>query len=177
MVKLTKILESVLGELNVPKPEDAYKFDSVTKKDLGYGIIYRYVYTNYEDQIMEVTVMSTKLAKEPGQTLYIAFGLHDPDTADNEYDTDEEEERKYKSQTGANDMLKVLATVVNAVNQTAKKIGGIDKVYALSYNASDKRRKNIYDHYIQSLFPGFKKSSDPSSSNFTRFINTNFKGK
>ena len=185
-MKLTKILESILGELNLPKPEDAYAFDSIKSKDLGYGDYYTYSYTNVKGDPMEVTVMVTKSVKDPGQTLYVAFGIQDPskedtDSDDSGYESqeaeDEAEEKKYKSKTGANDMIKVMATVVEAVNQTSKKLGGMDKVYAISYNPSDKKRKNVYDHYIQSLFPNFEKDLSSASSSFTKFINKSFKRK
>jgi hypothetical protein len=182
-MKLTKILESIIGELNKPKPEDAYPFDNIKVKDLGYGDYYAYSYTNVKGDPMEVTVLKTKLSTDPGPTLYVAFGIQDPkdnsDSDDSGYESqeaeDEAEEKKYKSKTGANDMIKVMATVVEAINQTAKKIGGMDKVYAITYNPSDKKRKNVYDHYIQSLFPNFEKDLKSASSSFTKFINKVFK--
>ena len=176
-MKLTKILESILGELNLPKPEDAYTFDSIKSKDLGYGTFYEYTYTNIQGDPMEVTVMVSKSTKESGPILYVAFGIHDPSKDIEDTESDDEEEKKYKSKTGANDMIKVMATVVEAVNKTSKKLGGMDKVYAISYNPSDKKRKNVYDHYIQSLFPNFEKDLKSASSSFTKFINKNFKSK
>lgn len=176
-MKLSKILESVLSELNVPKPEDAYKFDSITKKDLGYGVMYKYVYTNVLGQEMEVSNMVTKLPKDPGKSIYIAFSKYDPNDTDEEgYDDEEEQERKYGEKTGAGDAIKVLATVVEATKRTMKSVGGEDKVYAVLYSPSDKKRGNVYLHYIETLFPSFKKE-DAKQGSFTKFVNTNFKGK
>lgn len=169
-MKLIKILESVLSELNVPKPEDAYDFDSITKKDLGYGIMYKYVYTNVLGQEMEVSNMVTKLPKDPGKSIYIAFSKYDPN------DDDDYEEKKYSEKTGAGDAIKVLATVVEATKRTMKSLGGENRVYSILYSPADKKRDNIYLHYIKTLFRSFKKQ-DTKEGEFTKFVNTNFKGK
>lgn len=172
-MKLTRILERVLSELNVPKPEDAYTFDKVTKKEMGYGSFYTYVYTNLKGDQMEVTNMVTKLTKDPGKTLYIAFKKHDPE--DNE--SDDEQEKKYSEKTGANDAIKVLATVAEAVRQTFEKEGGKNSFYSIQYSPSDTKRKNVYSHYIETLFPDFEKDLKSSSSSFTAFVNKNFEKK
>jgi hypothetical protein len=91
-------------------------------------------------------------------------------------DEDEDEEAKYDQKTGAGDTLKVLATVVQAIKNTANKIGGMDKVYDMAWAPSDKKRKSIYDYYVQTLFPDFKKSSTEESK-FQTYVNQNFKGK
>ena len=182
-MKLTKILESILGELNIPKPEDAYKFDSVKSKDLGYGVYYTYIYTNVKGDKMEITVLlsNARNSTTPGPILYVAFGKYNPSKDQDEEESEEseaEEEKKYKEKTGANDMLKVMATAVEAIKQTAKKIGGIDNVYAISFSPSDKKRKNIYNHYIETLFPDFDKQTEKSYQfSFTKFVNKNFKPK
>jgi len=183
-MKLTKILESILSELNIPKPEDAYKFDRIASKNLGYGDYYKYAYTNVKGDPMEVTVISQKNPKYPGLTFYVAFG---PDETAQGTKTDfipdldnedpDDEEKKYNIKTGAGDVLKVLATVVQAVKNTANKVGGMDKVYAMAWSPADKKRKNVYDYYVQTLFPNFKKDLAASSSSFQHYINQDFKGK
>lgn len=183
-MKLTKILESILSELNIPKPEDAYKFDRIASKNLGYGDYYKYAYTNVKGDPMEVTVISQKNPKYPGLTFYVAFG---PDETAQGTKTDfipdldsedpDDEEKKYNIKTGAGDVLKVLATVVQAVKNTANKVGGMDKIYAMAWSPADKKRKNVYDYYVQTLFPNFKKDLAASSSSFQHYINQDFKGK
>ena len=183
-MKLRDLLEQLTLELNMPKPEDAYDFDDIQLKDMGYGNYYKYIYTNTKGDKMEVTNLvspptvsiATGVKKQPGKAIYIAFGLYEEDNEDG-YNDEESEERKYKAMTGAGDMIKVLATVVEATKQTIEKEGGEDKIYAIKFAPSDKKRKNIYDHYITSLFPNFKKDLNSSSSAFTTFINKNFKDK
>jgi hypothetical protein len=181
-MKLRQLLEELTLELNMPKPEDAYKFDKIASKNLGYGDYYKYAYTNVKGDPMEVTVMSTKNPKNPGPTLYVAFGEDitaqgtKSDFIPDPGDEDEDEEAKYDQKTGAGDTLKVLATVVQAIKNTANKIGGMDKVYDMAWAPSDKKRKSIYDYYVQTLFPDFKKSSTEESK-FQTYVNKNFKGK
>jgi hypothetical protein len=181
-MKLRQLLEELTLELNMPKPEDAYKFDKIASKNLGYGDYYKYAYTNVKGDPMEITVMSTKNPKNPGLTLYVAFGEDvtaqgiKSDFIPDPGDEDEDEEAKYDQKTGAGDTLKVLATVVQAVKNTANKVGGMDKVYDMAWAPSDKKRKNVYDYYVQTLFPDFKKSSTEESK-FQTYVNQNFKGK
>ena len=175
-MKLRDLLEQLTIELNVPKPEDAYPFEKEIKTNLGYGDFYVYPFKNSKGDLMEVSCLITKFPKEPGKSIFVAFGLHDPDRDLEAPPDDEEEEKKYKTQTGAGDMLKVMATVVEAIRRTMKKEGGEDNIYAIRYEPADIRRKNIYDHYIQTLFPKFKKLSG-TGSNFTIFANQDFKGK
>jgi hypothetical protein len=181
-MKLRQILEQLTLELNIPEPKDAYKFDKIASKDLGYGTYYKYAYTNINGDPMEVTIVSTKQPRDPGNTFYVAFGpdqtaqgtksdfIPDPGDEDPDY------EEKYSIKTGAQDTLKVLATVVQAVKNTATKIGGMDKVYQMAWQPSDKKRKNVYDYYVQTLFPDFKKNSTEESQ-FQSYINKNFKPK
>lgn len=175
-MKLRDLLEQLTVELNVPKPEDAYPIEKEIKTNLGYGDFYVYPFKNSKGDLMEVSCLITKFPKEPGKSIFVAFGLHDPDRDLEAPPDDEEEEKKYKTQTGAGDMLKVMATVVEAIRRTMKKEGGEDNIYAIRYEPADIRRKNIYDHYIQTLFPKFKKLSG-TGSNFTIFANQDFKGK
>lgn len=175
-MKLRDLLEQLTIELNVPKPEDAYPIEKEIKTNLGYGDFYVYPFKNSKGDSMEVSCLITKFPKEPGKSIFVAFGLHDPNRDLEAPPDDEEEEKKYKTQTGAGDMLKVMATVVEAIRRTMKKEGGEDNIYAIRYEPADKRRKNIYDHYIQTLFPKFKKLSG-TGSNFTIFANQDFKGK
>lgn len=169
-MKLTKILESVLDELNAPKPEDAYSFDEIKKKDTGYGSFYTYVYTNTKGDQMEVTNMVTKLTTDPGKTVYVAFKKHDP----SDTESDDEQTKKYSEKTGANDAIKVLATVAESVRRTFKSEGGQNSFYSIRYSPSDDKRKNVYSHYIETLFPDFDKDIRSSSSSFTQFVNKNF---
>jgi len=173
-VNLSDILLEIVTELNLPKPEDAYKFDSIRVKDMGYGNYYVYLYTNSLGQEMEVTNMVSKLPKNPERSIYIAFAKHNPEEPDEEeYDSDEEQEKKYAEKTGAGDMIKVLATVVEPPKQTMKKEGGEDKIYSILYSPADKKRGNIYIHYMETLFPHFKKIEKKEGS-FTEFVNEKF---
>jgi hypothetical protein len=175
-MKLSKILKEVLSELNVPKPEDAYKFDKILKKDLGYGTMHTYVYTNQNGDQMEISNMVTKHPKEPGKSIYIAFKKYDPTEPDEEeYDSDEEQEKKYSEKTGAQDFIKVLATVVQATKNTMKKEGGDNSIYAIKFSPSDKKRASIYMHYLKTLFPDFEEKGQEGM--FTSFVNKNFKEK
>ena len=45
-MKLRDLLEQLTLELNMPKPEDAYKFDNIEVNDMGYGNYYKYTYKN-----------------------------------------------------------------------------------------------------------------------------------
>lgn len=131
---------------------------------------------------MEVTIVSTKQTRDPGITFYVAFGPDETaqgtksDFIPDPGDEDPDYEEKYNIKTGAQDTLKVLATVVQAVKNTATKIGGMDKVYQMAWQPSDKKRKNIYDYYVQTLFPDFKKNSTEQSQ-FQSYVNKNFKPK
>jgi len=176
-MKLRDLLEQLVVELNVPTKDDAYTIEKEIKTNLGYGDFYIYTFQNSNKDLMEVTCLITKFPKEPGKSIFIAFGLHDPDKDLEAPPEDDEEEKKYNTQTGAGDMLKVMATVVEAVRRTFEKIGGEDKVYAIRYAPADIKRKNIYDHYIKTLFPNFKKDLNSSSTGFTVLINKDFKGK
>jgi hypothetical protein len=182
-MKLRQLLEDLALELNMPKPEDAYKFDKIASKNLGYGDYYKYAYTNVKGDPMEITVLSTKKPKDPGITLYVAFGPDEtaqgtksdfiPDPGNEDPDAEE----KYNVKTGAKDVLKVLATVVQAVNNTANKVGGMDKVYAMAWSPTDLKRSNVYDHYVQTLFPTFKKDLQMSRHSFKYYVNQDFKDK
>jgi hypothetical protein len=173
-MKLSEILQEIVTELNIPKPEDAYKFDKILDKDLGYGKIYTYIYTNQNGDQMEISNLVTKHPKDPGKSIYIAFKKYDPKEPDEEeYGNEEEEERKYSEKTGAQDFIKVLATVVQTVKNTMKKEGGDQNIYAIKFSPSDKKRADIYNHYIGTLFPDFKLG--PTEGKFTSFVNKNFK--
>jgi hypothetical protein len=182
-MKLRQLLEDLALELNMPKPEDAYKFDKIASKNLGYGDYYKYAYTNVKGDPMEVTVLSSKKPKDPGITLYVAFGADTTaqgtkgDFIPDPGNEDPAEEDKYDQKTGAGDVLKVLATVVQAVNNTVNKVGGMDKVYAMAWSPTDPKRANVYDHYVQTLFPTFKKDLQMSRHSFKYYINQDFKGK
>lgn len=187
-MKLRDLLEQLTVELNMPKPEDAYDFDDIQVKDMGYGNYYKYIYENIQGDNMEITNLvspptvsaTTGKKSQPGKVIYIAFGLYEDDMKDvddeDRYMDQEEEDRKYKSMTGAGDTIKVLATVVEATKQTMKKEGGEDNIYGIAFAPSDKKRKNIYDHYLGTLFPNFKKD-EKASGGFSLFVNQNFKDK
>ena len=172
-MKLTNILQEVLSELNVPKPEDAYKFDQAKAQNSGHGKYYKYTWTNNQGNEMEATVMAIKHSKDPGKTFTIAFGPHNKEDFFGDEESEEDMDKRYATKTGAGDLIKVLATVVEAVKQTAKKEGGLNKVYKMEWAPSDAKRKNIYDHYVQTLFPSFKK--DPSSRYWQSYINKKLK--
>jgi hypothetical protein len=136
-------LGDILNELNVPKPEDSYPLtgpETSTRENL---MINKYRFTNRNGDDMTVAVnFDTR-----DEDLYVVF-----------YKTSEEEsedDEKYGGETGSGDMLKVLATVVEAVKRTAEKLGGMDKIRKIHIEPSDIRRFNIYVHYAKTLFPDF----------------------
>jgi hypothetical protein len=182
-MKLRQLLEELTLELNVPQPKDAYKFDKIASKNLGYGDYYKYAYTNINEDPMEITVLVSKKPKDPGITLYVAFGADTTaqgtksDFIPDPGDENPNDEDKYDEKTGAGDTLKVLATVVQAVKNTANKVGGMDKVYAMAWAPSDEKRDNIYDYYVETLFPTFEKNKEASKHSFKYYINKDFKGK
>jgi hypothetical protein len=127
--------------------------------------------------LMEISNLVTKHPKEPGKSIYLAFKKYEgPGSDEEEYDNEEEEDRKYSEKTGAGDLIKVLATVVQATKNTMKKEGGENKIYAIKFSPSDNKRANIYLHYIKTLFPDFKEEKGIESK-FTTFVNKNFKPK
>jgi hypothetical protein len=184
-LQLAQFKKHLLKELNTPEKKDAYTFDDIQKTSLsnGEGAYYKYIYSNSLKNKMEITTAvrnpsispTTGKPSEPGKTMYVAFGKYmemDSDAPESEEDY---EEKKYKTMTGAGDMIKVLATVVEAIRQTAEKEGGMDQIYKMAWSPADKKRKNIYNHYIETLFPNFKKDTKVSSSSFQQYINKDFK--
>jgi len=201
-MNLRKLLSEVLSELNLPKPEDAYPFDGINKSQEKEGpnanaTMYSYRYTNNNEDDMEITVRCEKVTdlNDPGllrPKMTVAFSKYEKepsegemyarmlrrDDDEEEYGDDPDDERKYSEKTGANDFIKVLATVVEAVKKTADDYAkGIDNVYEIAFAPSDKKRKNVYDHYIQSLFPDWKKDLTKTSNSWVYLINKNYKGK
>lgn len=182
MISLTQLI----NELNVPKPEDAYELSgpSIEKfhnaPNFGKQTFYTWNYTNVKDQKMEITInieenteRSEKRKDDVRPVAYVAFSQSKPKS-----DNDDDEE-KYHETTGAGDFIKVLATVVEALNRTAKmhfKKDGVRAIKSLSISPSDERRKNIYDHYIKTLFPDFEKDRWHSYSSFLLYTNKNYKG-
>jgi len=81
---------------------------------------------------------------------------------------------QFKSSTGANDFLKVLATVVNATKKVIELQGGEENIKKLIFFPSDKRRANIYDTYITRLFPNFVKISGNQGMQIYRNKNNTF---
>jgi len=203
-MNLKKLLSEVLSELNLPKPEDAYPFDSINKSKepspnpKANAVMYSYRYTNNQEDDMEITVrcemepdINNKEILRPKMT--VAFSKYEkeitPDEdamfaqmfrGDDEFNSEpyDDDERKYSEKTGANDFIKVLATIVEAVKRTAKDYAkGIDNVYEIAFAPSDKKRKSVYDHYVQSLFPSWKKDQTKTSNSWIYLINKNYKGK
>jgi len=138
-------LADILNELNVPTSEDAYPLTGPETSTNGNLMINKYRFTNRKGDDMTVAVNFDTRDEE----LYVVF-----------YQTSEEETdddtQKYGSKTGSGDMIKILATVVEAVNRTAEKLGGMEKVRRIHIEPADKKRFNIYMHYAQTLFPQFE---------------------
>ena len=136
-------LIDILKELNVPKPEDAYPLKGPVKsRDLNTKS-FKYTFKNRNKDSMTV---ETNLVDS---TMYVVF-----------YETknqgEEEEDSKYDTITNSGDMLKVLATVVRAVNRTAdEQLGGMQNVQVIRMSPADERRRNVYKHYAKTLFPNF----------------------
>ena len=159
-------LTDILKELNVPKPEDAYKFIKSTKtKNRGTGSMDKYTFKNEKGTVLDVSCNVVPMT-DGGKDMYVAFGI-----AKEKYD---DEGKKYGVKTDSGDMLKVMATVVEAIRRTMAKEGGEDQFEEILFAPSDDKRDRIYNYYIQSLFPKFKKK-DISSTRFTRYVNTGFK--
>jgi hypothetical protein len=174
-MKLSEILQEIVTELNMPTPEDAYKFNKMDSKEERGGRYYKYTFTNAIGQEMEATVMAVKHSFMPGKVFYIAFGPYNKKKGMFGYETEREYDKKYSMKTKAGDVLKVLATVVEAVKLTAEKEGGMDKVHKLAWAASDDKRQNVYDHYIGRLFPDFEKDPENKSKQYQMYVNKNFK--
>lgn len=159
-------LTDILKELNVPKPEDAYEFLKTTRtKNRTPGYFYRYTFKNEKGTLLDVTNNVVPM-DDGGKRLYVAFGI-----AKEKYD---DEDKKYGVKTDSGDMLKVMATVVEAIRKTMQREGGEDQFEEILFAPSDDKRDRIYNYYIQSLFPKFKKREGPNS-HFTRYVNTEFK--
>ena len=176
-----------LGELNMPGPDDGYplsepKIKSMT--DAPFINKYYYYYENSNQIDMEISITSkvfgdeydTKVAAKGPKSLQISFGVAIDDqegylkaiyklqkvAANKKSDliskaSPEVVDLKYSASTGANDFLKVLATVVNATKDVMEREGGEDEIRDISFSPSDRRRANVYDHYIKTLFPKFVK--------------------
>lgn len=136
-------LINILKELNVPKPEDAYPLKGPVKsRDLNSkSFTYTFKNKNKDDITVETNVVYS--------TMYVVF-----------YETknraEDEEDSKYDTITNSGDMLKVLATVVRAVNRTAdEQLGGMQNVQVIRMSPADERRRNVYKHYAETLFPNF----------------------
>lgn len=157
-----------LKELNVPKPEDAYKFISTSKAPHQSGFYYTYTFKNNKGQELDVTnnVVDTE---DQGKLIYVAFGI-----AGIEPDSYQDDIRKYGVKTGSGDMLKVMATVVEAIKRTMKQEGGEDKISMILFSPSDEKRDRIYNYYIQTLFSRFRKSKNQFGM-FTAYVNQDFK--
>jgi hypothetical protein len=141
-------LIDILKELNVPKPEDAYNLSEPTKSpELSRGtplVLYKYHFKNRKGNDISI---ETNFDTDKSE-IYVVF-----------YESDKEKEHnddlKYGTKTGSGDMLKVLATVVEAVNRTAKDLGGMQNVRAIFIQSDDPQRFEVYAHYAKTLFPDF----------------------
>lgn len=134
-----------LKELNVPQPEDAYALSkprkSVTQGNL---LVYKYHFKNRKGNDISI---ETNFDTDKSE-MYVVF-----------YESDKEKESdddlKYGTKTGSGDMLKVLATVVEAVKRTAEDLGGMRNVKAILIQSDDPKRFEVYAHYAETLFPDF----------------------
>lgn len=155
-----------LKELNVPTPEDAYKFIKSTKtKNRGAGSMYKYTFKNEKGTVLDATcnVIPTE---DGGKVMYVAFGIAKEKSDD--------EDKKYNIKTDSGDVLKVLATVVQAVRKTMEIEGGEDTFEEILFSPSDPKRDRIYNYYIQSLFPKFQEKQQ-DKGRFRKYVNTGFK--
>lgn len=160
--------DRAIKELNVPKPEDAYKFISTSKAPHSSGFYYTYTFKNNKGQELDVTnnVVDTE---DQGKLIYVAFGI-----AGIEPDSHQDDIRKYGVKTDSGNMLKVMATVVEAIKRTMKQEGGEDKVSMILFSPSDEKRDRIYNYYIQTLFSRFRKAVNKFGM-FTAYVNQDFK--
>jgi len=142
-------LGDTLKELNVPQPQDAYTLSDPIKEvkpqsSGGNLLVYKYHFKNRKDHDISIETNFDTAKSE----MYVLF-----------YESGKEKENnddlKYGTKTGSGDMLKVLATVVEAVNRTAKDLGGIQNVKAILIQSDDPKRLNVYAHYAETLFPDF----------------------
>ncbi len=154
-------LKDILNELNVPKSKDAYPLIGPFTETHGTLQINKYRFKNRKGDDMTVAANFDTREEE----LYVVF------YKTSEEDTDDDEQ-KYGGETGSGDMLKVLATVVEAVNKTVKKLGGMNKVRKIHIEPADERRFNIYMHYAQTLFPDFVVKR---VGNWMSMLNRNYK--
>lgn len=143
-------LIDILKELNIPEPKDAYStlskpIKSVTPQSSGGNLlVYKYHFKNRKGNDISI---ETNFDTDKSE-MYVVF-----------YESDKEKESdddlKYGTKTGSGDMLKVLATVVEAVKRTAEDLGGMRNVKGISIQSDDPQRFGIYLRYAESLFPDF----------------------
>lgn len=141
-------LIDMLKELNVPERKDAYTLSkprkSVVPLSKGNLVMYKYRFKNRNKNNITIDTNFDTHTSE----IYVAF-----------YESNKEKEHKddlkYGTKTESGDMLKVLATVVEAVKRTAEDLGGMRNVRAIKIQSADPQRFNIYLHYAKTLFPDF----------------------
>lgn len=143
-------LADILIEVTAPKPEDAYPLTGPSTETNGTLQIHKYSFKNRKGDDMTVAANFDTRDDIMYVVFYKSSQEEEPTEDDIYYD-----DSKYKEETGSGDMLKVLATVVEAVRRTAKRIGGMQKIMRIQIEPADKRRFNIYVHYAKTLFPEF----------------------
>ena len=192
-----------LDELNMPGPDDGYSLSEPKIKSMTHAPFtnkYYYYYENSNQIDMEISITSkvfgdaydTKVAAKAPKSLSISFGVAIDDekgynkainklqkvAANKKSDLISKKspdvvDLKYFASTGANDFIKVLATVVNATKDVMKREGGEDKIRDIRFSPSDKRRANVYDHYISRLFPKFVKRDSGDNDEYT-YVNKKY---
>jgi hypothetical protein len=161
-------LKDILREIGQPTEKDAYPLTNPehfnpepgTKEPYkGQVMINNFKFTNRKGDDMSIEVNFDTNTKD----IYVVFynTLH---KGEKEWLSPDEEEIKYGDKTGSGDMVRVLATVVEAVRRTLKFLEKEKKETVRDINilAYDDKRFQIYMPYIENLL---KKEF----SNFTLF--------
>ena len=137
-------LIDILREINQPKPADAYPLSDPIKWTEGDLLVYKYNFSNRQGDDMSIETNFV-----PGKDeIYVIF-------YESKNAAQRNDDLKYGTKTGSGDMLKVLATVVEAVKRTANDLGGMQNVREILVQSDDPKRLNVYAHYAGTLFPDF----------------------
>lgn len=156
-------LADILAEITIPTPEDAYSFSQPKSSEEGNLKKQRFSFKNSNGEDMSIDANFDKSS----DALYVTF-YRDSDTNVGD--------KKYAVETGSGDMMKILATVVEAINRAANNLGGMEGIERIMISPADKRRFNIYKHYAEVLaekkFKGFVVKS---SGSWIELINKNYK--
>lgn len=157
-------LADILAEITIPAPEDAYPLSEPMGSEEDNIQKQKFFFKNSNEEDMAVEANFEKSS----DALYVVFYR--------ESDVKLPGEGKYAVETGSGDMMKILATVVEAINRAANNLGGVEGIERIRISPADKRRFNIYKHYAEVLAKEkFKDFVVKGSGSWIELINKNYK--